>query len=370
MRAADRSHDLIPGLAPAPPARQSFGALQNGGPGTAVTRQFQEDPQHLTHRTLIVGGDADAPYGPVPPGYPVAREPRLQRLLFSRRLGYLAVTLAVLLVAGMLGWWVAAGRYETVPQVGGMTATAARDDLRNVGLTVATGKTQLDNYVDKGDVIRTIPAAGARVARGGRVTLIMSAGPRMISMPQVTGQLVSAADTAIHQAGLVPGGVRHETSATIPAGIVISTVPAAGTSWPQPKPVVLVVSAGPPVPDFVGGQKSAAEQWAAANGVRLDERTAHRSNLPAGTVIHQNVPPGSAFTKGQVIIIVISPGPPMVAVPNVQGMSVGKAEQVLRRLGFHVSVQGFGLFFKTVVDYNPKGTAPKGSTITLIVAPN
>ena len=363
------SHDLVPGMAP-PPARQTFGGPGGGPPRPGGTQQFRDDPPG-THRTLIVSEDGGTAYGPPPPSYPaypVAGEPRLQRLLFGRRLGYLAMTLAVLLVAGLLSWWLAAGRYATVPQVGGMTAAAARTDLRNAGLTTVTGKTQLDNHVGKGDVIRTIPAAGAKVGRGGRVTLILSAGPRMISMPQVTGQQISAAAGAIHQAGLVLGTVQHQTSVTIPAGIVISTNPPAGTSWPQPKPVVLVVSAGPPVPNFVGAQKSVAEQWASANGVSLDERTAGRSLQPAGTVIKQNVPPGSAFTKGQVIIIVISPGPPMVPVPSVNGMPVGRATRVLERAGFHVSVQGFPLF-STVVDYNPKGTAPKGSTIMLVVGP-
>jgi serine/threonine-protein kinase len=130
--------------------------------------------------------------------------------------------------------------------------------------------------------------------------------------------------------------------------------------------VTLTVSAGPPFPNFVGQQKAVAEQWAAANGVSLNEVTAHASNQPAGTVLRQSLAPGRAFTKGQVVTIVISPGPPMVAIPNVDGMPAGKAIRTLQGLGFLVTVTRAGPF-GTVFNYSPQGQATKGSTITLFV---
>jgi serine/threonine-protein kinase len=188
----------------------------------------------------------------------------------------------------------------------------------------------------------------------------------MITMPQVTGQPLTAAQATIKDAGLVPGKVKLVPSATIGAGIVIATRPSAGSSWPQPEPVTLTVSAGPPVPNFVGQQKAVAEQWASANGVSLNEVTAHASDQPAGTVIRQSLAAGSAFTKGQVITIIISPGPPMVAIPNVDGMRLGQAIRTLQKLGFQVQVTQVGPF-STVFNYSPQGQAPKGSTITLQV---
>jgi beta-lactam-binding protein with PASTA domain len=250
-----------------------------------------------------------------------------------------------------------------VPKVTGVATATAQADLRNVGLTPGAAKTVLDNSVAKGLVVRTIPSNGSRIARGGQVTLIVSAGPHMIRMPQVTGLKLTDAQAAIKHAGLVPGKVKMVTSTTIAAGIVISTSPSAGTSWPQPKPVMIVLSAGPPLPNFVGQQKAVAEQWTTANGVKLNEVTS-ASDQPAGTVIKQSVPPGSAFTAGQVITVTISPGPPMVDVPNVDGQRIPKAVSVLRRLGFVVQINPVGPF-NVVFDYNPKGQAPKGSTITL-----
>jgi len=338
--------DVIPGMAA----------------GTAAERYGAADPYRpAVHKTLVVSA-SDPPYGITAPG--TAREPRLQRLLFSRRLAYLAAGLAVLLVFGLLGWWMFEGRYTIVPKVTGVTAATARADLRDVGLTTGETTTVLDNGIAKGLVIRTTPANGSRIARGGTVSLVVSAGPHMITMPQVTGKSLTDAQAAIKDAGLVPGKVKTVTSATIAAGIVISTDPSAGTSWPQPKPVSIVLSAGPPLPNFVGQDKSVAEQWAGANGVKLNEVPAAHSDQPVNTVVKQSVAPGRAFTNGEVITIEISPGPPMVDIPNVDGLRVPKAVSILRSAGFVVQINQVGPF-NVVFDYNPKGQAPKGSTITL-----
>jgi eukaryotic-like serine/threonine-protein kinase len=357
--------DMIPGMAP--PARQSSGVPRDGTGPVPTAHVIPEPYRPASNKTLIVTG-ADVPYtGAVQPaGYPAPAEPRLQRLLFSRRLGYLALAVAVVAVATVLGWWLLAGRYTTVPKVTGISAAAAQTDLRDAGLTPAMGKAQFNNQMARGLVIGTVPAGGSKLAKGGKVTLIISAGPHMITMPQVTGQPLTSAQAAIKHAGLVPGKVKLVPSATIGAGIVIATHPDAGTSWPQPKPVTLTVSTGPPVPNFVGQQKAVAEQWASANGVSLNEVTAKSSDQPAGTVLHQSAAPGSAFSKGQVITIEFSPGPPMVTIPDVNGMKVAQAVSTLEQLGFQVQVNRVGPF-GTVFNYGPTGQATKGTTITLDV---
>ena len=62
---------------------------------------------------------------------------------------------AVLLV-GLLIWWQSAGKYTTVPRVGGLAADTARLEVRNEGLTATMGK----------------PEFSARVAAGERSALI------------------------------------------------------------------------------------------------------------------------------------------------------------------------------------------------------
>jgi serine/threonine-protein kinase len=263
-------------------------------------------------------------------------------------------------------WWESAGRYTKVAEVGGLTAATASTELHNQGLTARTGGSVFDNNVPKGDVVSTVPAMGSQVAKGASVTLIVSNGPHMITVPSVTGGMLAAAQSGLRHAGLVPGTASNETSATIPAGIVISTTPAAGVSWPQSKPVGIAVSAGPPVPNFVGQQNTVAEQWAQQNGVSLNEVADTKSSQPQGTITQQSPAPGGPFTRGEVITISISNGPANVGIPNLDGMSVNQATQILQQLGFQVNVNQIGPA-QTVFHYTPSGQAPQGSTITLWV---
>jgi beta-lactam-binding protein with PASTA domain len=309
------------------------------------------------HRTLIVSQDRGSHQAP--------REPMLQRWLFSRRLVYLVLAVTAAGLIGFVTWWQLAGKYETVPQVTRLTVTTARAELRDMGFTVKTGAPRLDNQVAKGQVIATHPAAGARVHRGSTVELIPSAGPRMIGVPQVTGQSLADAQATLRRAGLTPGQVVNQVSATIPAGIVISTSPAAGASQPQPDPVKITVSAGPPLPNFVGQQQSAAQEWGGANGVSVNVQPDTQSDQPQGTITRQSPAPNTPVSKGEVITVYVSPGPPNVAIPNVDGESVLHAYHRLRALGFQVTTQQAGPFGRTVFHYSPSGQAPKGSTITI-----
>jgi serine/threonine-protein kinase len=137
-------------------------------------------------------------------------------------------------------------------------------------------------------------------------------------------------------------------------------------SWPESRPVSLVVSTGQPVPNFVGQDKAVAEQWAQANSVELNEVADAKSTQPAGMVTQQSAAPGSAFTPHQVISIDFSNGPQMADVPNVDGQQVSQAEQALTQAGFQVKVDQVGPL-DTVFNYSPTGQAPQGSTITIYV---
>ena len=333
----------------------------DGNPGLA---RRGEDANH----TLVVAPGAVTDYGRRRgrSGHGGPREPGLQRWLFSRRLYYVLGGLVAVLLIGLLIWWQSAGKYTTVPSVGGLAASTARAEVRNQGLTAKMGKPQFSAQVAKGNVIATEPAIGSRVSKGGTVLLIVSAGPHMIPVPQVTGSPLATAQAALRHAGLIPGKVVDETSTTIASGIVISTTPAPGVSWPENRPVSLAVSSGQPVPSFVGQQKAVAEQWAQANGVNLNEVPDAKSDQPAGTITQQSVPPNSSFTAHEVITIDYSNGPQMVDVPNVDGQQVSQATQALAQAGFQVKVNQVGPL-DMVFSYSPSGQAPQGSTITIYV---
>jgi serine/threonine-protein kinase len=340
-----------------------------------------ENPGGTNHTLIVPAGGRSygdgVPYGGLPyrpddgssdhgrmERYRERAEPLLQRWLFSRRLVYVMLTVAVIAIVGVITWWVTDGQFVTVPQVRAETASTARAELQNLGFTVKLGPGQHNNQVAKGGVIRTDPAIGTSAKRGALVTLIESTGPVMISVPQVTGLTQAAAVSALKKQGLTVGAITTAASATIPAGEVISTTPVAGATWPQPKPVQIVVSAGPPLPNFVGQQFGAAQGVAQQGGYQLNQQNVS-SQQPQGTIVGQTPAAGTPISKGEVVNVQVSSGPPMVAIPNVQGLSVDQATTMLEQAGFMVTVNQGAFTGKTVASYSPTGSAPKGSTITL-----
>jgi eukaryotic-like serine/threonine-protein kinase len=338
------------------------------GPGRADAGGADGERQSATaalarpNNTMIV--PAETGYGSSPRrpshGY---REPFLQKWLFSRRI--LAVLAA--LVIGTAIWWLASGQYFAVPKVTGMTLSTARADLANAGLRMHLGARQHSYTVPAGDVISTDPAAGAQVRHGQAVTLIVSSGPLESVVPGVTGQPLADAEKALEAVGLTPGKPTPEASATVPAGLVISTSPVAGTDWPRNKPVGITVSAGPPLPNFAGMQFPDAQAAAQQLGVTLQEESVNNSTQPANTIVKQSPAAGTPVSSNEVVTVWVSAGPPMVPVPDVSGMTIKQATKVLSAAGFQVSVNDpfGGATGSTVTNYQPQGTAPEGATITI-----
>ncbi len=286
-------------------------------------------------------------------------EPRSRRRIAA----WVALAAVVLAAAGVSGWWFTMDQAK-VPSVAGLTESAAIRELRGDGFTVRQATAINDNSVKAGSVVRTVPAIGARVHKGAAITLVPSAGPKTIKVPDVSGQQLADAEGALRQSGLTVGQVHKVASSSVDAGIVVTTSPAPGLLWPQPKPVAISVSAGPPLPDFVGQNEQAIQQWASQNDIQLNVQQASSSDQPQGTITSQSPAPNTPITQNETVTIMVSPGPPEVSIPNVDGQNINDARSALHQLGFKVTVKKFGPFNK-VFNYSPNGQAPKGSTITL-----
>jgi beta-lactam-binding protein with PASTA domain len=364
------------------PAPSGFPFFDDGVRGPAGPASVPAGSDGTNHTLVVPGGGIaqdGLPYGGVPygdddgPAFPRRRgdgyrrraEPLLQRWLFSRRFVYAALGVGAALIIGLIAWWVTTGQYVTVPPVRAMAVGTARTELENLGFAVKIGPSRHDNTIPQGAVIQTDPAIGASAHQGAVVTITVSTGPVMISMPQVTGQPQAAAIAAIKKAGLTPGQIIPAAS-TIAAGTVISTNPVAGTSWPQPRPVTITVSAGPPLPNFVGQPVSAAQAAAQQGGYQINQVPDTSSNQPAGTITSQSPAPGTPVSNGEVVTVHVSNGPPMVPVPDVRGLSVADATRILQQAGFEVAVTHGILANGNVRDEHPMGEAPRGSTITIV----
>jgi serine/threonine-protein kinase len=91
-----------------------------------------------------------------------------------------------------------------VPDVSGMTVSAAQSTLRDANLTLGSQIPEASSDFDVGQVTRSDPAAGEPVAPGTAVDIYVSTGPEQVSVPDVSTQCFSigAARKALKNAGL------------------------------------------------------------------------------------------------------------------------------------------------------------------------
>ncbi len=345
----------------------------------AVARALEKDPDRryqnadefiaaLTGaREALLSGDRGggtelfAPPAPVPD----RRGPRWP---------FVVLALALLLIAGVaiaLGLSKGNGALETVPRVVGLREQAAASAVQRAGLKpVARGAPS--SSVPPDTVTRESPGAGARVDKGSTVTLFVSTGPQQVIVPSVAGDTQAQAQQALQSSGLKPE-VTQASSTTVKQGFAIDTSPPNGTAVRQGSRVTLIVSSGPQlitVPDFTGTSQSSAT--AQLQNLGLQSSTNQVSSYqPVGDVLSQSPTGGTQVTKGALVTLTVSKGPPSATVPDVTGESLGQARGDLGRAGFKVQVvrkpssqpQG------TVISQSPSGgDQPKGSTVTLTVA--
>ncbi|MEA1904027.1 MAG: Stk1 family PASTA domain-containing Ser/Thr kinase [Actinomycetota bacterium] len=130
-----------------------------------------------------------------------------------------------------------------VPPLIGETLADARQAILDAGLTVGQVDFQPDADFEADTVMEQSPAAGVEVGTGTPVNLVVSSGPEIIPLPDLTGMTERDAVTALTDLGL-KFSVTEEFDDEVPAGEVISTEPAAGVEVLSGDTILLVVSLG------------------------------------------------------------------------------------------------------------------------------
>jgi len=135
-----------------------------------------------------------------------------------------------------------------VPAVTGLAQADAQAAIAAAQLTVGLVSTQCSDTVAAGSVITQAPAAGASVAQGTPVSLVVSSGPCTtsgpVTVPNLVGQPESVAQTLLSNSGLTAGDQLYVFSTSKNPNTVLRQHPAAGQSVDRGTPVDLVISRG------------------------------------------------------------------------------------------------------------------------------
>ena len=187
-----------------------------------------------------------------------------------------------------------------VPDLTGLEVAAAKTELAQANLKYKEGAGQYSDTVPEGSVLSTNPAKGTELKRGDTVTVVVSKGRAPISVPDLVGQNINNARTALQQLGLT--AVERYKDSDQPADTVIAQSPKPGSGVANDAEVTLDVSKGPPlvtVPDLTNQQCQPAQTALQQLGLQVQITGFN----PNGFVRGQNPPPNSQVAPQSAVVL-------------------------------------------------------------------
>ena len=218
------------------------------------------------------------------------------------------------------------------------------EDIETSGDYKISKEDVYDDTVPAGYVIRQIPDDGTELAKGGKIIVYVSLGPSVepVMMPNLAGVELKQAEQLLLSYSLnLQFKYEEEYHDTVPAGSIIRTEPSADIELKTNQEVKLVVSLGIEVK---------TGSMPALNGITIDnavyalekqkldlvieKKEEFSSTVPAGEVIRTDPEKGAELKSGQTVYIYYSKGPELATMPNVTGIDIDKAVNILVNSGF------------------------------------
>lgn len=200
-----------------------------------------------------------------------------------------------------------------IPKLGDVAPAEAVRLLAALGLSPVVADVY-DEEVPQGQIIGSVPAAGARAQPGQQVTVQVSQGPEPRTVPEMVGTPSAEAFVALGRAELQVGKVTRRVESGATPGTVLSTSPAAGEQAPRGYPVDVVIAAEPgviTVPDLVGFTQASARRIASELGLSTTVRTevVQPGDRREGRVLSQAPVAGSPTNGGSSVTITVGTVP-------------------------------------------------------------
>ena len=191
---------------------------------------------------------------------------------------------------------------------------------------------EYDEEAEYGEILRQDPSAWSLVEPGTTITLVVSRGGETSQVPKLVGTKYADLDASQYTFTFVVK--EKEYSDEYEEGEIISQSIDGGTDASVNATIELVVSLGPKT-GKLANLSDMTEEQARANldamelelKIRVEEESS--DDVPKGSVIRTDPTANTQLTKGQTVTLYISTGKEMTKVPNVEGMSLNNAMDVL-----------------------------------------
>ena len=289
--------------------------------------------------------------------------------------GAVALTVSALAV-----WQVLAVDSFEVPELVGVAEGEARNTVSPLGWNIVISAERSDE-VALGGVIRTSPAAGTMLREGDDFILVISEGPTLAVVPDVTGLSQADAVAALEAQGLVVVETIRDDD-NMPAGRVVSWIVTeqpnllAGSEVLKGTQVAIAISGGPvlrAVPNLIGrSEADAVAELGAVQLVAQRNDDVFSSDIAVGLVAAQEPQSATQLSRGDVVAFSVSNGPETVELPRLVGLSLADAQKQLTEAGLVLGTMS-GRTSSRVRSVNQDGVTltagsvvAKGSAVNLV----
>ncbi|MDQ2838119.1 MAG: PASTA domain-containing protein, partial [Actinomycetota bacterium] len=200
-------------------------------------------------------------------------------------------------------------RYS-VPAVVGLTYNQAQQAFSGMPVQLKrTDAADSSGQVPAGSVMRTDPDAATKVKRDAIVTVYVSTGPPIVTVPGVTGQAQGDATSTLSQA-MFKVSTSEAYSDKVPAGSVVSQDPGPKGSAAKFSTVKLVISKGPEfvtIPDFPNGSDPDVARATLQNLGLTVKVVNHKSFLDftAAKVDKTDPGAGTSVRVGSIVVLIV-----------------------------------------------------------------
>lgn len=200
-----------------------------------------------------------------------------------------------------------------VPELEGRPEAEAVAVLADQGLEVRRieGGDRFDPEVAAGSVVRQDPPPHTLVKRGSAVAIVLSLGPEQLTVPDLAGSALPAAQVALAAAGLVLGRTLQVFSGR-EVGTVVGQFPAAGTTAAPLAEIDLLLSQGDDsgaylMPDLVYRDYDDAKRFFLRRGFRLGSvKFEVYEGARPGVILRQFPLAGHPVTRRDAVSLVVA----------------------------------------------------------------
>jgi eukaryotic-like serine/threonine-protein kinase len=214
----------------------------------------------------------------------------------------------------------ATGQQVRVPEVVGRQQDVATNLLERRGFTVAPIPEPSEEGA--GLVLDQDPEPGDLVDEGSEVTIVVSAGPELVDVPDLIGTTAQEAADELEAVELTVGQTTEEASEDFEAGQVISQSPAGGEQAPAGSTVDLIISSGPEtvlVPSVICDPVELAREKIRDAGLKFKRATPEFSDEcpDPGTIARTFPEAGDLVKPNSTVLVFESLGPLTTPSPTI-----------------------------------------------------